>query len=130
MILANTPFLTFLWSLIVIFFMVIYFMMLFSVIVDVFRRRDASGFKKALWLIFLLILPLISLLTYMIVNSTGMADRQLAQAERAQAEFDQHVRSVAAGASADEIAKAKELLDSGTISKEEFDVLKAKALAG
>jgi len=130
MILASTSFLTFLWSLIVIFFMVIYFMMLFGVIADVFRRRDASGFKKALWLIFLLILPLISLLTYMIVNSTGMADRQLAQAERAQAEFDQHVRSVAAGASADEIAKAKELLDSGTISKEEFDVLKAKALAG
>ncbi len=130
MILADTPFLTFLWTMIVLFFMVIYFMMLFGVIGDLFRRHDIGGGKKALWIIFLIVLPLISLLTYMIVNGTGIAERQLARAERAQAEFDSHVRSVAAGASADEIAKAKQLLDSGAISKEEYDKLKAKALAG
>jgi predicted PurR-regulated permease PerM len=127
--LLATSFWDFLWSLIVIFFMVIYFMMLFGVIVDIFRRRDIGGFKKAVWLIFLLVLPLISLLTYMIVNGTGMTDRQLADSQRAQAQFDEHVRSVAAGAAADQIARAKELLDSGAITKKEYEQLKAKALS-
>ena len=67
----------FLWSLLVLFFMVIYFMMLFYVIVDVFRRHDASGGKKALWLVFLLVAPLVGLLAYMITNSDGMAARNV-----------------------------------------------------
>ena len=70
----------FLWSLLVIFFMVIYFMMLFYVIVDVFRRHDASGGKKALWLVFLLVAPLVGLLAYMITNSDGIAARNAAAA--------------------------------------------------
>ena len=123
-----TSFTTFLWSLIVIFFFVVYFMMLFSVIVDVFRRRDIHGGKKALWLVFILVAPLLGLLIYLIVNGHGIAERQAKDAQRSQAQFDDYVKTVAGG-SADQIAKAKELLDAGTISQAEFDQLKAKALA-
>lgn len=127
MVLA-TGFLTFLWSLIVIFFMVVYFMMLFSVIVDVFRRREASGWKKAAWLIFLLFVPLVALVSYLVVNSDGMAERDIARAQRSQEQFDSYVRGVAHDG-ATEIAKAKELLDSGAITDAEFERLKTKALA-
>ena len=123
-----TEFTTFLWSLIVIFFMVVYFMMLFSVIVDVFRRHDIHGGKKALWLLFILAAPLLGLLIYLIVNGHGIAERQAKDAQRSQAQFDDYVKTVAGG-SADQIAKAKELLDAGTISQAEFDQLKTKALA-
>src|SRR6476469_8330535 len=120
----------FLWSLLVIFFMVIYFMMLFQVIVDIFRRHDASGGKKALWLLFLLCVPLVGLLAYMITNSESMAERNVQSVKQSQAEFDSYVQTVAgSGGSAAEIAKAKELLDSGAINQSEFDALKAKALA-
>jgi predicted PurR-regulated permease PerM len=120
----------FLWSLLVIFFMVIYFMMLFQVIVDIFRRNDASGGKKAAWLIFLLFVPLVGLLAYMITNSESMAQRNVQSVQQSQAEFDSYVQTVAtSGGSAGEIAKAKELLDSGAINQSEFEALKAKALA-
>ena len=124
-----TTFLTFLWSLIVIFFMVVYFMMLFSVIVDVFRRHDIHGGKKALWLLFILFLPLVGLIAYLIVNGHGIAERQAKDAQRSKTEFDDYVKSVSGGNSAEQIAKAKELLDAGAISQAEFDQLKAKALA-
>src|SRR6476659_9290533 len=115
----------FLWSLLVIFFM-----MLFQVIIDVFRRQDESGVTKALWLIALLILPLFGLLIYMIVNSEGMAERNVSAVQQSQAAFDEHVRTVAGdgGAAAAEIAKANELRQSGAITEQEFAALKAKAL--
>ena len=124
-----TGFLTFLWSLIVIFFMVVYFMMLFGVIVDIFRRHDAGGGKKALWLLFILFFPLVGLVSYLIVNGHGIAERQRKDAQKSQAEFDDYVKGVSGGGSVEQIAKAKELLDAGTISQAEFDQLKAKALA-
>jgi len=125
-----TSFTTFLWSLIVIFFMVVYFMMLFSVIVDIFRRHDIHGGKKALWLLFILVAPLLGLLIYLIVNGHGIAERQAKDVQHSQQQFDEHVKAVAAGSSsADQIAKAKELLDAGTITQAEFDQMKAKALA-
>jgi predicted PurR-regulated permease PerM len=124
-----TQFTTFLWSLIVIFFMVVYFMMLFSVIVDIFRRHDVGGGKKALWLIFILFAPLLGLLIYLIVNGHGIAERQMKDAQRSQAQFDDYVKSVAESSSADQIAKAKELLDAGAITQAEYDQIKAKALA-
>ena len=117
-----------LWSLLIIFFMIIYFMMLFQVIFDVFRRRDASGFKKAAWLIFLLVVPLVGLLAYLIVNADEMASRNIRAVEASQQAFDDRVRDVAAGGASAEIAKAKDLLDSGAISQAEYDQLKAKAL--
>ncbi len=120
----------FLWSLLVIFFMVIYFMMLFYVIVDIFRRHDASGGKKALWLLFLLIFPLVGLLAYMITNSEAMAKRNVSAAKQQQDQFDSYVRQTAGGGgSAAEIEKAKGLLDSGAINQEEYNALKAKALS-
>ena len=119
----------FLWSLLVIFFMIVYFMMLFWVIVDIFRRHDASGGKKALWLIFLLFFPLVGLLAYMITNSQSMAERNAREAQQSKQQFDDYVRSTAGGGSAGEIEKAKGLLDSGAITQAEFDQIKAKALA-
>ena len=119
----------FLWSLLVLFFMVIYFMMLFYVIVDVFRRHDASGGKKALWLLFLLVAPLVGLIAYMITNSDGMAERNVNAAQQQQDQFDNYVRTTAGGGSAAEIEKAKSLLDSGAITQDEFNALKAKALS-
>jgi predicted PurR-regulated permease PerM len=127
-VILATSFLTFLWSLIVIFFMVVYFIMLFYVVVDVFRRHDASGGKKALWLIFLLFFPLLGLISYLLVNGDGIAHRQAASHQKAQQDFDSYVRDVSGG-SADQIEKGKQLLDSGAITQEEFDQLKAKALA-
>ena len=119
----------FLWSLLIIFFMVTYFMMLFHVIVDIFRRKDTSGFTKAIWLLFLLIIPLVGLLAYLIVNGQGMGARDVGAAQESKAQFDDYVRSVSGGSAA-EIESAKRLLDSGAIDQSEFDRLKAKALAG
>jgi len=118
-----------LWSFLVIFFLITYFMMLFWVIVDIFRRRDIGGGKKAVWLIALFIFPLVGLLIYMIIDGNGIAERNAAQAKAAQQDVDSHIREVAGGGSADEIAKAKQLLDSGAINQTEFDQIKAKALA-
>ncbi|MFL6042468.1 MAG: SHOCT domain-containing protein [Gaiellales bacterium] len=119
----------FLWSLLVIFFMVIYFMMLFQVIADVFRRRDISAVKKTAWLLFLLIVPVLSLIVYSIANGEGMALRNVDAAQQSRARFDDHVREVSGAGSAAEIAKGKELLDSGAISESEYQQLKARALA-
>jgi predicted PurR-regulated permease PerM len=124
-----TTFLTFFWTLIVIFFMVVYFMILFRVIVDVFRRKDASGWVKTGWLFFILVVPFISLFIYLIVNGQHMGERDMQEIARSEQQFDTYVRDVAGTSGADEIAKAKQLLDSGAISQAEFDQIKAKALA-
>jgi hypothetical protein len=115
----------FLWSLLVIFFMVVYFMMLFEVIVDVFRRRDASGGKKALWLVFLFVLPFLSLIIYMVTNSEGMTER----GQRGMASSQYRDAPAGAGAPASEISNAKALLDSGAITQDEYASIKARVLA-
>ncbi len=131
MLLADVSLGDLLWSIIVIFFFFMYLMMLFSVIADLFRNHDMSGWIKALWVLALLFFPLISLLIYLIVHSGGMARRQAAQMAEAQKQMDEYVRQTAGGAGSptEQIAKAKELLDSGAISQAEFDAIKAKALA-
>ena len=118
-----------LWSLIVIFFMVVYWMIFFSIIFDLFRDHTMGGVTKALWIIFLIFLPLISMLVYVIVRGDSMAQRSMKQAADQQAQFDSYVRDTAQASPADQITKAKSLLDSGAISAEEFESLKAKALA-
>ena len=121
-----------LWSLLVIFFMVIYFIILFRIIFDVFRRDDISGWGKAGWLILLLVIPLISMLIYVIVEGKSMTDRDMAQMKAIQAQQADYIRNVASsggGGAADQIAKAQELLTSGAITQAEFDSIKAKALA-
>jgi len=124
---ADYPFLDLLWTMIYIFAFVIWFWLLITVFADVFRRHDTSGFAKAMWIIFVILLPFLGVLIYLIVEHQGMADRNVKQAQAQQQQFDQYVKSVAGG-SADEIAKAKQLLDSGAITQAEFDSLKAKAL--
>ena len=123
-------FIDFFWSILIIFFMFIYFMMLFQVIADVFRRDDASGGKKALWLIFLLVAPLLGLLIYMITNGDDMGRRNVRQMQKSQEAFDDYVRTTASsGGAAGEIEKAKGLLDSGAITQAEFESIKTKVLA-
>ena len=123
-------FLDFLWSLIIIFFMVAFFMILFQVIGDLFRRDDVSGFGKVLWILFMIFFIFFGVFIYLIVNGNGMRERQMAAMKESQQQFDSYVRETAGtGGSADQIAKAKELLDAGTITQEEFDAIKAKAIA-
>ena len=118
-----------LWTTFVIFIMVIWLIILFQIILDIFRSHDMSGWAKALWIIALFLFTFLTALIYLIVRGGGMAKRQAAQAQAAQSEFNDYVKSVAGNASpADQIAQAKAMLDAGTISQEEFDQLKAKAL--
>ena len=116
----------FLWSLLVIFFMVIYFMMLFQVIVDVFRRRDASGGKKAAWLVFLFCAPFLGLIAYLVTNSEPMAQRASAVMESRRTVYGNGGGNDGPTA---EIANAKALLDSGAITPEEYTTIKHRALA-
>jgi Phospholipase_D-nuclease N-terminal/Short C-terminal domain len=127
---ADYPFLDVLWTMLVIFAWVIWFWLLITVFADVFRRRDASGGVKVLWVIFVIILPFIGVLIYLLVNHEGMADRNVAQMQAQKAATDEYVRSVAgSGGAAAEIEKAKGLLDSGAITQAEYDAIKSKALA-
>jgi len=118
----------FMWSLVVIFFMITYFMILFHIIVDIFRRHDTSGGAKAVWLLFIFFLPVLGMLAYMITQGDSIGKRAVAEAQKSQEQFDDYVKSVAGGSAA-EIEKAKGLLDSGAITQQEFDSIKAKALA-
>ena len=118
------------WLLVWTFFFVCYLMVLFQIIIDLFRDRDLSGWWKALWIIFLIIFPFLAALIYLIARGRGMGERQAGQMRRAQAASDQYIQSVAGRSNpAEQIASAKSLLDSGAITQEEFDKLKAKALA-
>jgi hypothetical protein len=125
---ADYPFLDVLWTMIVIFAWVIWFWLLITIFVDLFRRHDASGWKKALWIVFLIVTPFLGVLVYLIANNEGMTERNVAQARAQRAQMDDYVRSVSGGSAA-EIEKAKALLDSGTITQAEFDAIKAKALS-
>jgi len=126
---ADYPFLDVMWTILVIFLWIAWFMLLFHVIADVFRRRDASGAKKTIWLIFMILVPFLGVFVYLIANGDDMARRNIESAERSRAEMDDYIRSTAGGGAAAEIERAKGLLDSGAISQTEFDAIKAKALA-
>ena len=129
LIAADYPFLDIFWTMLVFFGWVIWLVLLFRVIGDVFRS-DHSGLGKAGWIVFVVIVPFLGVLVYLIANGDEMRDRDVKQSQAAQSQFDDYVRSVApAGGPAGEIAKAKELLDSGAITQAEFDALKAKAVA-
>ncbi len=117
------------WWFLTIFFFIAYLMALFSVITDLFRDRKLGGFAKAVWLIFLLFLPLLTVLVYLIARGRGMSERSEAQAAAVREAGEDYIRSVAGGNQATEIAKAKELLDAGAITPEEFAQIKNKVLA-
>jgi putative oligomerization/nucleic acid binding protein/phospholipase D-like protein len=126
---ADYPFLDVLWTLIIFFCWVAWIWLLIIIFSDLFRR-DLSGWAKAGWVILLIVLPFLGTLIYVIANGKGMTERRVRDVEASQAQFDTYVRSVASeGGSAAEIEKAKQLLDSGAITQQEFDQLKAKALA-
>ena len=125
---ADYPFLDVLWTMIVFFAFIIWIWLLITVFADVFRRHDIGGGMKAIWIIFVIVLPYLGVLVYLIANHDGMADRNIQQMQKQQSAADDYIRSVAGGA-AGEIEKAKGLLDSGAITQAEFDTIKAKALA-
>jgi Phospholipase_D-nuclease N-terminal/Short C-terminal domain len=130
LIAADYPFLDVLWTMIIFFCWVAWIWTLIICFSDLFSRRDRSGWYKAIWMVFLIIMPFLGVLVYLIANGTGMGERHVERARAQQAQFNDYVQSVAtSGGSATEIAKAKELLDSGAITQAEFDSLKAKALA-
>ncbi len=120
----------FIWYTLVIFAFVAYLMVLFSIITDLFwRDRQTSGWVKAIWVIFLIVFPYITALIYLIARGKGMAERSRDAAIAAKRDTEAYIREAAGKSPAQEIAEAKALLDAGTITQQEFDSLKAKALS-
>lgn len=117
-----------LWILFWSFAFVAYLMALFSIVGDLFRDHKLNGWFKAIWIIFLIFVPFLTALVYLIARGRGMAERQQAAVQQAQEQADSYIKSVASTSPSDDIAKAKALLDAGTITQPEFDALKAKAL--
>jgi chemotaxis signal transduction protein len=127
---ANYTFLNFFWDALVVFAWIIWFWLLITVFADLFRRHDLSGWAKAGWVIFVIVLPYVGVLVYLIAEHQGMAERNTQSAQAQKQQFDQYVQSVAAESDpSEQIARAKKLLDDGAITQAEFDRLKQKALA-
>jgi Phospholipase_D-nuclease N-terminal len=130
LIAADYPFLDIFWTMILFFAWVVWIWMMVVILSDVFRRSDIGGWAKAAWVVFMIVLPFLGVLVYLIAQHDGIAERNAKQAQAVQQQFDERVRSVAASEGpAAEIEKAAKLRDQGTISPSEFDALKAKALA-
>ncbi|MFL6136966.1 MAG: SHOCT domain-containing protein [Frankiaceae bacterium] len=121
------------WTMIVFFGWILWIWFLFTVFGDLFSRHDIGGWGKAAWTVFVLLVPILGSLIYLITQGRSMTERRMQQASAAQASFDDHVRAVAAssdrGNGVSQISKAKQLLDSGAISPAEFETIKTKALA-
>jgi putative oligomerization/nucleic acid binding protein len=126
---ASYPFLDVFWTIFIFFLWVLWLWILFTVFADIFRRNDLSGWGKAGWIIFTIVLPYLGVFIYLITQSKGMTQRNLDQAKAQRAQFDDYVRSTAGGGPAAEIDRAKALLDSGAINQAEFEAIKQKALA-
>ena len=124
------PLVDLLWTFVLFFALMTYFWLLITALGDLFRRRDVSGWGKAAWTVFVIVLPLIGSLTYLITQGHAMADRDVQQAAAVKQRTDEHIRSVAAPDyhGVDEIARGKELLDRGAITQEEFEQLKRRVL--
>ena len=130
MVASSYPFLDVMWTMLVFFAWVIWFWLLITVFGDVFRRRDLSGLGKAAWIVFVIVLPYIGVLIYLIAQHDGMEQRNMAQVQQSKAQMDDYVKSVASSSDpAEQIAKGKSLLDQGAITQAEYDTLKQKALA-
>ena len=126
---SSYPFLDVLWSMVIFFMFVIWIMILFKVFGDLFRRRDIGGGMKTVWFIFVILLPFLGVFIYLIAEGHKMADRDAEQMQSMRAQQDEYIKSVAGSSAADQIAQAKQLLDSGAITQAEFDTMKQKALA-
>ena len=134
MIVADVSCIDIFWSMLWFFFLFIWIVILVHILTDLFRDHTLSGGVKTLWVLFLVFLPFLAVLVYVIARGQGMAERAAARQQRAQEQFDGYVRSVAtsgdgSASPAEQIAQAKQLLDAGTIDQAEFARLKSKALA-
>jgi uncharacterized membrane protein len=119
----------FFWFTISFFFLMAYLLVMFQIITDLFRDKSTSGVAKAVWVFFLIVLPMLTALAYLVMKGQAMTERTVAAAAANQQQAEEYVRGLAGTSPADQIAQAKALLDSGAISQEEFDQLKARALA-
>ncbi|MEZ5139319.1 MAG: SHOCT domain-containing protein [Acidimicrobiales bacterium] len=128
MLAYDYPLLGFFWSLFMLFIWLAWILLVFRIVIDIFRDRNLSGVAKALWVLFVAFLPFLGVLLYLITRGNGMAQRELDQAVAQKEAFDQYVRS-AAGGTADELAKLADLKAQGVISDQEFEAQKAKLLA-
>jgi hypothetical protein len=126
---GSYPFADAIWTMLIFFVWILWFWMLFTVFGDLFSRHDIGGWAKAGWSVFVIILPFLGVFIYLIAEGKGMGERAQARAQGAQQEADAYIRSVASSGPTDQIAKGKELLDSGAITQAEYDQLKSKALA-
>jgi hypothetical protein len=128
---ADYPFLDIVGTMLVFFAWVIWFWLLITVLSDVFRRHDISGWGKAGWTLITIVMPFLGVLVYLGLQGKHMAERNVEAARAQKADFDQYVRQTAGanGGPSDQIAKAKQLLDSGAIDQAEFDQIKRTALA-
>jgi uncharacterized membrane protein len=134
MIVADVSFADIFWSILWFYFLFLWIMVLFHILSDLFRDHTLPAVTKTLWVLFLVFLPFLAALVYLLTRGKGMAERAAARQQQAQEQFDSYVRTVATTGDAtasptEQITKAKELLDAGTIDRAEFDRLKAKALA-
>ena len=118
-----------LWLIVVSFAFIAYLMLLWTILTDLFRDHKTSGWGKAIWVVFLFFIPLLTSLVYLIARGPGMAERAQAQFVQAKAAQDEYIRTVAGKSPAEQISDAKALLDSGVITEAEFQALKTRALA-
>jgi len=118
------------WTMVIFFLWISWFWILITVLMDLFRRHDVGGWTKALWMLFVLFLPFLGVFIYLVAEGKSMGERRMKEMQDSQAAFDSYVKDVAASTGpADQIAKAKQLLDSGAIDQAEYDSLKRAALA-
>jgi ABC-type multidrug transport system fused ATPase/permease subunit len=129
-VLAYTyPLLSIFWTMLEIFFFIIWIYLLFIVFVDIFRSNDMGGLAKALWVIFVIVVPYLGVFVYLIARGGKMHERAAAQAQQQQKAFDSYVQQAAGGSStADQLSKLADLKDKGTITEAEFASEKAKLL--
>jgi hypothetical protein len=125
---SDYPFMDVLWTMIIFFAWVVWIWMMIVILTDVFRRKDIGGWAKAGWVVFMIVLPFLGVLVYLISQHDKMAERQAKEMATMQEQTDEYIRSVAGGPAA-EIEKGKALLDSGAITQAEFDAIKTSALA-
>lgn len=127
---SSYPFLEVFWTMLIFFAFVVWLWILFTVLGDIFRRHDTSGFSKVLWIVFIVVLPYLGVFVYLIAEQKGMAERAHTRQKAVQAQFDEYVQSVAPSTDpTEQIHKAKGLLDSGSITQAEFERLKQRALS-
>ncbi len=125
------PLLDLFWSMIVLFIWIAWFWLFISVVVDIFRSRDLSGWGKAAWALFVVVVPLLGVFVYLIARGGSMQDRSIQEMQERETASRQYIQSVAgSGSTADELAKLQQLQQNGTIDDAQFEQLKAKVLAG